>query len=451
LNRRVIIAVFFVAFALCAVVTKSHVLSWNDGSRIATVDALTAGGTFQIDGSPYAVALGDKIRFRGRTYSDKPPLLAVLAAGVAVLAAPLGITLRHAPAPAIYLVTLFTVGVCFAGGCAYAYAFQRLLGANPRSAAAVAALTGAGTLALSYATVLTNHVPCGASALAGCYHLVRARGGGAQHAALGGIFFALAYAFDAAGFVFGLAAAVLLWGEPLRRWMICAGAGLPIVALQLAYNLSITGSVLPTAFNASVWNDPSLPLHGWADQIFGVFSPAAYAGFAASLLIGSRGLFSFTPLMLLAGAGFVVMWRRRELPRRIALAVALTSLVFFLLILFLQNDSEASNFGERRYVDLFFVLGIGFGPALAAVRTPLAWAAVRLVTACSIAIAALGSVAPFAGLPGESGFAFGAAEFAALLRRAPAQGVLDVVLAIVLIVFVLRLIPPPARASAPVR
>ena len=137
MDRRHLLFVFVAALALCALVTKSHVLGWNDGSRVATVDALTAARTFQIDGSPYAAGLGDEIRFRGRTYSDKPPLLSVLGAGVAAALAPAGITLRRTPGTAIYLVTLFTVGVWFAIGCTYAFAFQRLLGSGhgsrPRS------------------------------------------------------------------------------------------------------------------------------------------------------------------------------------------------------------------------------------------------------------------------------------------------------------------------------
>jgi hypothetical protein len=239
-----------------------------------------------------------------------------------------------------------------------------------------------------------------------------------------------------------------LWGAPLRRWLLCAAAGLPIVALQIAYNVAISGSVVPTVFNASVWNDPSLPLHSWSSEMFRVFSPAVYLGFAANLLVGGKGLFAFTPLMFVAAYGLVVMRRAGGLMARLALAVAATFAVFFVLIVFLQNDYNARNFGERRYVDLFFLLCIALGPALASIRSAVASAAVRLAIGSSVAIAALGTVAPFAGAAGEPGFAFGAAEFAALLRRAPVQGVLDVFALIVMIVLVLGLMPP--RASAPI-
>jgi hypothetical protein len=447
-DRRMTITVFVSAFVLCALLTKTHVTSWNDGSRIATVDALTANKTFVIDGSPFAENLGDKILFRGRHYSDKPPLLSVGAAGVAVLAAPLGITLRHTPATAIYLVTLLTVGVWFAVGCCYAYAFQRLLGFSPRVGAAVAALSGLGTLALPYAIVLSNHVPCGASALAGCYHLIRARDGSRVHDVLAGIFFALAYAFDPAGIVLAIAGAVLLWRAPARRWLLSIAAGAPIVALQLAYNVLVSGSVLPTAFTADVWTEFPLKPGETAPQPFELLSLADYARLAMNLLFGGKGLLSYTPLVLVSGYGVVVMWKAGGLMRRLAYAIVTTMVVYFVLILTLQNDFGAQNYGERRYVDLFFLMGIAFGPALASVRSGLAVVATRLCIALSVCIAALGTVAPFGGEQGQSGFSFGSAEFGALMRRAPIQAGIDVLVLVVIVVLVLRLVSLPVRDEA---
>ena len=440
-ERRTAVIVFALAFALCALLTKAHVTGWNDGSRFATIDSITANHTVAIDASPFAVGLGDEIRYRGTTYSDKPPLLPLLGAGVATLLAPLGITLRHTPGTAIYLITLMTVGVAFAAGCVYAFKFAQLLGYDRRLAAAVAALTGAGTLALPYATVLSNHVPCGAAALAAAYHLVRGRDGAVSQAALGGALFGLAYAFDGAGAIFAVTAVVLLWGAPFRQWLVCTAAGLPFLALQLAYNLRISGSMLPTALNASVWNDPSLLGYSWAAKVFAVYPPEHYLRLAFDLLIGSKGLFLLTPLMFVAAYGFTLMLRTPGTMRRVAIAVLATTVVYFTLVVLLQNDTESKNFGERRYVDLFFLLGIAFGPALAVVRGVAAVVAVRLAIASSVTIAALGTVVPFGGNAGESGFVFGSAAFAALERRAPVQAVLDVVLLLVILALVLRLVP----------
>ncbi|HEX3548891.1 MAG TPA: hypothetical protein VHT53_00840 [Candidatus Elarobacter sp.] len=448
MDRRPIAAIFIAAFVLCALLTKTHVASWNDGSRFATIDALTAARTFQIDGSPYAARLGDKIRFRGRTYSDKPPLLAVLGTAVAFALEPAGVTLRRHAATAIYLITLLTVGVAFAVGCCYVFAFARLLGFPQRTSAAAAALAGVGTLSLTYAVVLVNHVPSGACVLAGCYHAARGRDGARAHALGAGFAFGLAYAFDASAILLAVGGVALLWGAPASRWVLAVLGGIPLVALQVAYNLHVSGSYMPPALNASVWNDPSLPLYSWSSQVFAVYSPAAYAGFAANLLVGSRGLFTYTPLMLLVAYGVALLWRAGGLRRRLALAITGSTAVFFAAILFLQNDTISSNFGERRYVDIAFLAGTALAPALAGVRGALGTGLARLVIAASVAITALGTVAPFGGRANESGFAFAGAEFVALARRAPIQAALDVVLLAIVLLLVMRFVPLGAAATA---
>jgi MFS family permease len=443
-DRRTTIVVFLVALAFCALLTKSHVTSWSDQSRVATVDALTSNNTFGIGGSPFAGRLGDEITYRGKTYSDKPPLLSLLATAVVLVAAPFGVSLRQTPAAAIYVMTLFTVGVWFAIGCAYAFAFARLLGFARRIAIAVAALTGAATLALPYAIVLTNHVPCGAAGLAGCYHLVRARNGATAHAALAGLFFALAFAFDPAGILLTIAGAVLLWGQPVRRWFAAVAAGVPVVALQMAYNLHVSGSALPTAFTGSVWKTAPIPSWATEPQPFVLHSLGDYAGFALNVLIGGKGLLTYTPLVLVAAYGLGVMWRSGGVMRRLALAVVATTAVFVVMIVTLQNqDAQAQNFGERRYVDIFFVLCVALGPALASVRNRIAAAAVLVCVAISVTIAALGTVAPFGGERGEGGFSYASAAFVALYHRSPVQAAIDVLLLIVLIVALVRLVQFP--------
>ena len=451
MDRRALAVVFFSALAVCALVCKSHVGGWNDGSRIATVDALTASHTFVIDGSPFERGLGDKISFRGHTYSDKQPLLPLLAAAVMFAVAPLGITLRHTPGVAIYLLTLFTVGIWFAIGCCYAFRFQRLLGFDQKVAGAVAALTGLGTLALPYASVLANHVPCGAAALAGCYHLVRARRGGRFDAALGGLFFSIAYAFDAASALFAITAAVLLWGGSLSSALVCAAAAVPVVALQAAFNVAISGSVIPTAYNAAVWSGSGpAPVGIGASQMLHPHAPGLYLRFLVNELVGDKGLFSFTPLTVLAGYGLVAMWRASAEMRRVGLAVLTTAVVFVFAIVFLQDDTATANFGERRYVDVFFIICVALGPGLAAVRGTLGAFVARVLIVSSIAIAALGTVNPFAGDVGEWGVIRGAAEFGALAHRAQLQATLDVLLLVALIAVVVRLTPLGTAATSAV-
>ena len=64
---------------------------------------------------------GDMYRFRGRSYSDKPPLLALTAVPVALALKHAGITFRR-DSPAMYtIVTLLTVGTWFALGVIFVF------------------------------------------------------------------------------------------------------------------------------------------------------------------------------------------------------------------------------------------------------------------------------------------------------------------------------------------
>jgi hypothetical protein len=434
--------VFCLALALCAALTKTHAVSWNDGSRIATVDALVSDHSFAIDGSPFTGATGDKIRVHGRTYSDKPPLLAVLGAGVGTIAAVFGLTLRTAPGPALYLITLFTVGACFALGCAYAYAFQRRWGFDQRLAALVAAATGLGTLVLPYATVLSNHVPAGAMGLAGCYHVTfdrRPRRG----ALLGGVFFALAYAFDPGSLALFVVAAALLYRRSSALVLSFVAGCVPVVVAQVAYNLSVTGSALPPIFNPVVWADPSLPLYAPATTpVVGIYSAGQYARFIFDLVLGNKGILTFTPLILVMAYGLVQMRHRDALGRRLSIGIGGAFVTLFVLIVVFQNDEISRNFGERRFVDLFFVGGIALGPAFAAARSVATVVAQRVLLGISMTIAALGTVAPFGGEQGQNGFAFAALTFGEIAHRSPFQAAGDVLLLALLLTLVLRLPRP---------
>jgi len=74
------VAAFFLL--LWALLTHSHANSWNDTSRLATVEALVHQGTWAIEHTAFAERTADRILWNGHFYSDKPPVLSFVAAGV---------------------------------------------------------------------------------------------------------------------------------------------------------------------------------------------------------------------------------------------------------------------------------------------------------------------------------------------------------------------------------
>ena len=72
--------IFAAMLVIWFVQTKEQRDSWNDASRLATIESLVERGTWQIDQSPFLRLTGDKIFLQGHFYSDKPPLLQVFSA-----------------------------------------------------------------------------------------------------------------------------------------------------------------------------------------------------------------------------------------------------------------------------------------------------------------------------------------------------------------------------------
>lgn len=435
------VTVFLAALFLCALLTKPHSFSWNDASRLATAQALAQRGTFAIEGTAFAGITLDKYRYRGRTYSDKSPLLSIQAALVAALLGTVGLTLTPQHALAIYFVTLFTVGVWFALGVAYVYALQRLLDVGPRAAVIAAVLSGIGTLALPYATVLVNHVPAGAAVIGAVYHLARARRAGIVHIVAAALFCFAAYAFDPAAAVVIVAAAVLLWKQPRNHAAVFMLVLIPLIAAQLAFNVAVSGSPRPPVFNEKLWLEAGSPFRvRYVEQPFWQLTPAQIGRIAVMAIVGEKGVLPYMPLVIPCIAGLVLLWRDGGIRGTTARAAALTCVAYYVLLV-LYHDYGSVNFGERRYADIAFLLCVELGTLLENERAPAMNAAVRALALLSVGIAALGTVAPFARSDHGRSLQFAAAEFVRLLHRAPVQGAFDLALVCAAFVLLMRYWP----------
>jgi hypothetical protein len=439
-------AIFLVAFVACALVTKTHPDSWNDRSRFATIESLTVRHTFAIDGSPFLAAMEDRYVYRGRTYSDKPPLLAILGAGVASALALAGVTFARSQGTVVYLVTLGVIGGWFALGAVYAYAMQRELGFERRVATSVAALAGLGTLAFPYATVYANHVPAGAAALAAFYHARRSERI-PYEGAPAGLFFAVAVGCDAGALPFGLGVLVLLLGTRRPAPLSYAlAAVLPLAVAQALFNHSVSSGFVPPAINANSWADPHSPFHNDYTSLGRFHSVLDYLEYALYLLAGDKGLFSYTPVFLVALAGLGYWWRGGSAGERLmAAAVVVPCIVYVALIVLYTDDYTSWSYGDRRYAEIAYVLCIPLGQALVLAREDLRFrVATLLLAAASIGLAALGTLEPFTGPEGILG---GWREFQALLRRAPVQGTIDVLALALAVTVVLRALSRTMRST----
>jgi hypothetical protein len=344
------------AALLAALRACPHAGGWNDGSRLAMVEALVDAHTLAIDHSifvevptppqpaPYPAGESvllrhgtlDKLFIAGRYYSDKSPVPAVLLAGFyQVWQWATGLTARTHPDRFCRAMTLASSGLAYVLAVLAVF----VLGGRLRLALPLRLLLtasfGLATVALPYTNHVNNHIlllgvtswlTVGVHALA-----EEARRGevGLVRLVLLGFLVGLGYTIDlGVGPVLLLCTLLLVAAccrrSPLARRAsegsfgavaVVAGTALPWLALHHALNGAVGGTWVPANAVAEYFRWPGSPFSarnltgGWVHA-----GPGSFLLYAASMLFGKRGFFGHNlPLFLLLPAlGLLLRLRRRR-------------------------------------------------------------------------------------------------------------------------------------------
>lgn len=315
--------------------------SLNDGSRLATVQALVEDHTLAIDHSMYAggwdVAMrpgpapyirnppslnqkgtADKIFVNGHYYSDKPPVPAVLLAGwYQVLRWTTGLQASERPDRFYYWITMASSGLAYVVAVWSIYRIGRRVGLPLGLRLALAASFGLSTLALPYMEQVNSHIwLLGVAALL-MLGLTRLAADGQSFGMLIGLgsLAGLGYSIEAASGPLLLAAAGILVTYRCRRLAPVATfalAALPWVILHHALNYHITGTFKPAgavpelfAWPGSEWTKENLT------GFWNHSSLADFINYAGLMLVDQRGFLCHNlPLYLAVAAYPILIWRR---------------------------------------------------------------------------------------------------------------------------------------------
>jgi hypothetical protein len=333
------LAVLAVAATLAAVSARDHAGSWNDGSRLATVESLVDRHTLAIDDSnfvrppadpadnPYPVedaalfrnGTSDKLFIRGHFYSDKSPVPAVLMAA-AYQAWHWCTGWRAADRPRLfcYWMTLLSSGLAYVVAVGCVYQFGRRLELASRLLL-TAGFAGA-TVALPYAEHVNNHILLLGVAAAALLIATRlrdafqlGRSAWGTVALLGGLA-GLAYTIDlGAGPVLALCLGAWLAYRGRRAGPVLAfaAAALPWVVLHHAINYAVGGTFKPANAVPEYFEWPGCPFN--AANMTGTWNhtPGHFVVYVAALLGGKRGFLGHNLPLFLALPGAVVLLRRR--------------------------------------------------------------------------------------------------------------------------------------------
>jgi len=306
----------------------------NEVARIELGVAMATGTGLDI--GPVAVIYGlseDVARRSGRIYSDKAPGLSFLAAPVTLILGPLLPLIPDTDLPAFWplrhLLTLLLVALPTAG---LAFVISTCLpGTDPRRRSGLAVIIALATPLWAYATVFFGHAP--AAVLVTVAWVLLLRPGVAErpphrlHALLGGV---------AAGFAVTVEYPTVLLAGVIFGALIARRTPLPTLGWAAAG--TIVGLVPALSYHQLAFGAPWLTGYAFkahsgfqaihARGVFGVSLPSLEALWGV-LFSARRGLFYFSPILLLAPLGLLQMVRRRSFRDVAPLAVAITIYVFF--------------------------------------------------------------------------------------------------------------------------
>jgi 4-amino-4-deoxy-L-arabinose transferase-like glycosyltransferase len=368
------VVLFF--FLVWAFFTHSHAVSANDCSRMAAIESLVERGTWVIDESSFHTV--DRIFVNGHFYSDKPPVLTSIAAGVyAVLHEAFHVRLDASwcdldrdschcrafcadrlgaashPGWGYYLLTLTLVGLPSALMLALFYRVIGFFELGNLAALLLTASLGLATQIFPYSTVFNSHVPAAACLLAGFYSLLRARDSHNVRRWLfaAGLLTALALTLElATGLFFAAFFAYTVWAHRQRAWPYLLGGLLPI-ALMVFLDYQLVGNPLPPYLYTAGYNYPGsrFPM-----TIAGNRSPDNVIVYGFRLLLGDHGLFALSPVLLWAVVALVQTWRERGRMEEgapclgwAAVLIGLASGLFALYYILFTDNFGGDAYGPR--------------------------------------------------------------------------------------------------------
>jgi hypothetical protein len=338
------LAVVLAAVLVAVFSARDHAGSWNDGSRLATIESLVDRHTLAIErsifvevpdpaASPYSPddlllrkGTADKLLIQGHYYSDKSPVPALLLAGVYQgLQTCCGMTARAQPDRFCHAMTLAGAGLPYVVAVWCCFRLGRPLRLSLALRLTLTASFALATVALPYAQHVNNHIMLlgvASTLMLGLAWLAQdARDGRVSWPLLLGLgtLTGLGYTIDlGAGPVLVVCAASLVAYRCGPVWPVAvfALAALPWLVLHHAVNFAVGGTFKPANAVPEYFLWPGSPFN--AQNLTGGWNHGSVGhclAYLADLLVGNRGFLGHNLPLFLALPGLCYLLRRRPADR----------------------------------------------------------------------------------------------------------------------------------------
>ena len=362
--------------------------SWNDGSRLASVESVAERGTFVLDDSlfvfPYGPKAGgpnpydpksevlakrgtlDLMQIDGHFYSDKSPLPTLVLAWSWKIFRGLGAPdPQNNPSFFCRVMNFLAGALPFALGAAAVWILAWRLASNPKQAIWLFIAGVFSGLPLAYSRFANNHIVVWA-AVAWLFLFLDGLSRNGRKPCFFNLVFAgtclgVAYATDS-GIGPGLLIATLVWTvqnpkEILQRWGGLSLGAIPFVVGHHSLGYLIAGTFGPMNANPAFFQWPGSPFH--PDSLTGGFKHSHLGKFliySGDMLFGKKGFVFHTGVGLL---GLLVLFRwvdtpSKSLPRGMFVTAGVTFALGFLVYALGSNNQS----GLCRSVRWFVPLGI---------------------------------------------------------------------------------------------
>jgi len=381
------------------ILTKHHVGSANDKSRLATMESLVERGTFAIDGSTFSDTI-DKIFANGHFYSCKPPVLSFLGAELYfILHHCFHLSMTHPLT--YYFLTLLLIGVPSILLLAVFYKSLAFTSLEKTDHWIATYALGLGTLIFSYSVVINNHTVAASLLYLGFYFLLKVKhldSGKRKLIFAAGICTALAAVIDIpSGMVFLVLFYILLVVRTGSLSLLYVLGAIGPLVLHVTLNVPITGNILPAPIHSELYYYPGSVWIG-PTNAGDLHDPKHIYAFNA--LIGRHGLLSYTPVLIVPLIMLVrVLCNRRHPFWLEAIVISFGCFVVTLFYIFRTANYGGVSFGFRWFIAftplLFFFTSFFLAEARSR-RTRIPFYVLLLV---SMALATIGALNPWSIFP----------------------------------------------------
>lgn len=298
----IVVFIFLILFF-----TRFDQVSWNDGSRYATIQNLVENHSFKIDQSMFFTF--DRVQIGKHFYSDKPPLLSLMAAAPYYFFHARGRNLADHPRSYVYVTNLFVLMLPLVIFVFLLYYFlQKSSGLSKDKSLLLSLLFCLGSVLLPFATVLNNHLPAallvGVAALILFYKIERIS---YKLLFLSGLLLGFGVAFDlGVDFIAISCFLYILFLKGLNKqnlinlFYYSFGLLIPIL-IHWYINRGITGDIFPASMHpefftyvGSKFTQDNLTSAGLVIHSF-----SQWIQYIWLMTFGRRGFFLHNPLLLL--------------------------------------------------------------------------------------------------------------------------------------------------------